>query len=87
MVDHPERKDHMSEDELKVIRDFIINKIIREPDIFLKLLDIDVTEDEVRILFMHSASQNTGQTGPRNIRKTPAVQTKVAVCFFTFTAA
>ena len=35
----------MNEDELKVIRDFIINKIIREPYIFLKLLDIDVTED------------------------------------------
>ena len=45
MVNHPERKDHMNEDDLKIIREFLIEKIIREPDMFLKLLDIDVTDD------------------------------------------
>ena len=35
----------MSESELRIIRNFIIEGIIREPDIFLKLLEIDVTED------------------------------------------
>ena len=35
----------MNEDELKIIREFLIEKIIREPDIFIKCLDIDVTED------------------------------------------
>jgi len=35
----------MSEDELKIIREFLIEKIIREPDMFIKCLDIDVTED------------------------------------------
>ena len=32
-------------EELKVIREFIIDKIIRDPDMFVKCLDIDVTED------------------------------------------
>ena len=35
----------MNEDELKIIREFLIENIIREPDIFIKCLDIDVTED------------------------------------------
>lgn len=34
----------MDENELKIIREFIIDKIIREPDMFIKCLDIDVTE-------------------------------------------
>ena len=34
----------MDENELRIIREFIIEKIIREPDMFLKCLDIDVTE-------------------------------------------
>ena len=35
----------MSEDELKIIRDFLIEKIIRDPDMFIKCLDIDVSDD------------------------------------------
>ena len=42
---HPERKDYMNEKELKIIREFIIDKIIRDPDMFVKCLDIDVNEE------------------------------------------
>ena len=34
----------MDENELKIIREFIIDKIIREPDMFINCLDIDVTD-------------------------------------------
>ena len=35
----------MNEDELKIIRDFLIEKIIREPDVFMDCIDINVAED------------------------------------------
>lgn len=35
----------MNEDELKIIREFLIEKIIREPDMFMDCIDINVTED------------------------------------------
>lgn len=35
---------HMDENELRIIREFIIEKIIREPDVFIKCLDINVTD-------------------------------------------
>ena len=35
----------MDENELRIIREFIIENIIREPDIFMECLDINVTED------------------------------------------
>ena len=35
----------MDENELKIIREFIINKIIRDPNMFINCLDINVTED------------------------------------------
>ena len=34
----------MDENELRIIREFIIEKIIREPDVFIKCLDINVTD-------------------------------------------
>ena len=33
----------MTEEELKLIRDFIVENIVRNPDVFIKCLDIDVT--------------------------------------------
>lgn len=33
----------MTEEELKLIRDFIVENIARNPDVFIKCLDIDVT--------------------------------------------
>ena len=41
---HPERM-LMNEDELKIIREFLIDSIIREPDIFIKCTEIEVSED------------------------------------------
>lgn len=35
----------MNEDELKIIREFLIDNIITEPDIFIKCTEIKVSED------------------------------------------
>ena len=35
----------MNEDELKLIRDYIVENIVRNPDVFIKCLDIDVDEN------------------------------------------
>ena len=34
----------MNESELKLIRDYIVENIVRNPDVFIKCLDIDVDE-------------------------------------------
>lgn len=35
----------MNENELRIIREFIIEKIISDPNMFINCLDINVTED------------------------------------------
>lgn len=35
----------MDENELRIIREFIIDNIIRKPEMFLKCLDTDVNDD------------------------------------------
>lgn len=35
----------MNEEELKKVRDFLVDNIVRNPDVFIKCLDIDVDDN------------------------------------------